>query len=190
MAEWSNGKRSVVQAVDKIFVRMSACSLPLSSLRLRDVQWLPFDPALRRVRRTRPGILLAARSLVSRAGALKGPTSPTYQQRGANMKENKDRFRIFLLLLFLRPQKKVEVRHGAVVAFTLWTRPYCRPLAKGHDGRLSSSTSSSRRVHYSLICTSAFLKSKRAGNDLATRVGTPRLHERGADGPMPERRSI
>ena len=136
---------------------------------------------------TRPGILLAARLLVSRAGGPLGPISPTYQQAGAKMKKKKERFRCFLLLLFLTGDRKVEIRHGTVVAFDFVGETLLRPLAQGHCGRLSSSTSSSRRVHYSLICESAHFNSKRTDNDLATRVGPPRVHQRGASSPMPER---
>ena len=135
----------------------------------------------------RPGILLATRLLVSRAGAPQGPISPTYQQAGAKMKKKRESFRCFLLLLFLAGEKKVEIRHGVVVAFDFVDETLLRPLAHGHCGRLSSSMSSSRRVHYSLICESAHFDSKRTDNDLATRVGTPRIHQRGASSPMPER---
>ena len=42
------------------------------------------------------GILLAGCSLVSRAGAPQGPTSPTYQQRTAKMKKNKNYLRFYV----------------------------------------------------------------------------------------------
>lgn len=137
-----------------------------------------------------PGILLAVRLLVSRAGAFQSPISPTYQQAVAKMKEKMERCRVFLLLLFLADGKALEIRHGAVVALNFVDETLVPPLARGHCGRLSSSTPSSRRVHYSLICESAHLDGERAGNDLATRVGTPEVHQRGASGPMPERWSI
>jgi len=38
----------------------------------------------------RPGILLAARLLVSRAGAPQDPISPTYQQAGATPNEDRE----------------------------------------------------------------------------------------------------
>ena len=136
---------------------------------------------------TPPGILLATRLLVSRAGAPQGPISPTYQQAGAKMKKKRESFRCFLLLLFLAGEKKVEIRHGTVVVFDFVGETLLPPLAQGHCGRLSSSTPSSGRVHYSLICESAHFDSKRTDNDLATRVGTPRIHQRGASSPMPER---
>ena len=141
----------------------------------------------RRAGSARPGILLAARLLVSRAGAPQGPISPTYQQAGAKMKKKRESFRCFLLLLFLAGEKKVEIRHGTVVVFDFVGETLLPPLAQGHCGRLSSSTPSSGRVHYSLICESAHFDSKRTDNDLATRVGTPRIHQRGASSPMPER---
>ena len=134
-----------------------------------------------------PGILLAARLLVTRAGGSSAPISTSYQQAGAKMKKREERIRCFLLLLFLWRSLGLEIRHGAVVAFDLWTRPLCNPLASGHCLRLGASTSSSRRVHYSLICESARCATERTGNDLATRVGAPRIHKRGADSPMPER---
>ena len=102
------------------------------------------------------------------------------------MKEDKIRF--FLLLLFLcNSVAGLENRHGAVVAFDFVDGALLPPLAQGHCWRLSSSASSSGRVHYSLICESANLTGKRTDNDLATRVGTPRVHQCGAISPMPER---
>ena len=103
-----------------------------------------------------PGILLAVRMLTGRAGAPPSPPSPTCQHAEANMKSKSERSLCFLLLLFLcRRARALEIRHGAVVAFDLWTRPYCSPLAQGHYGRLGSSASPSVRVHHSLICRSA-----------------------------------
>ena len=139
----------------------------------------------------RPGIILVARLLVSRAGGLPSPRSPTYQQAETKMKSERENFRCFLLLLFLfRRAETVEIRHGTVVAYDLRTRPCSRPLAHGHFGRLGASASPSRRVHHSLTCRSAKLAVERTGNDLATRVGAPRVHQRGADSPMPERMVI
>ena len=138
-----------------------------------------------------PGIILVARLLVSRAGGIKSPQSPTYQQAEAKMKSEREKIPCFLLLLFLsRRAGRVEIRHGTVVAFDLRARPCCRPLAHGHWIRLGATASPSRRVHHSLICRSAKLAVKRTGNDLATRVGAPRVHQRGADSPMPERMVI
>ena len=71
------------------------------------------------------------------------------------MKRRRDQFLNFLLLLFLTRAIKMEIRHGVVIPFDLWTRPLCQPLASGHCSRLGSSTASSGCVHYSLICTSA-----------------------------------
>ena len=101
------------------------------------------------------GIVLVTRLWVTRAGGLPAPISPSYQQAGTNMKRRRDRFRYFLLLLFLTRAIKMEIRHGVVIPFDLWTRPLCQPLASGHCFRLGSSTASSGCVHYSLICTSA-----------------------------------
>ena len=141
--------------------------------------------------RFRPGIILVARLLVSRAGGIKSPQSPTYQQAETKMKSEREKILCFLLLLFLsRRAGRVEIRHGTVVAFDLRARPCCRPLAHGHWIRLGATASPSRRVHHSLICRSAKLAVKRTGNDLATRVGAPRVHQRGADSPMPERMVI
>ena len=138
-----------------------------------------------------PGIILVARLLVSRAGGIKSPQSPTYQQAEAKMKSEREKILCFLLLLFLsRRAGRVEIRHGTVVAFDLRARPCCRPLAHGHWIRLGATASPSRRVHHSLTCRSAKLAVKRTGNDLATRVGAPRVHQRGADSPMPERMVI
>lgn len=138
-----------------------------------------------------PGIILVARLLVSRAGGIKSPQSPTYQQAEAKMKSEREKILCFLLLLFLsRRAGRVEIRHGTVVAFDLRARPCCRPLAHGHWIRLGATASPSRRVHHSLICRSAKLAVKRTGNDLATRVGAPRVHQHGADSPMPERMAI
>ena len=138
-----------------------------------------------------PGIILVARLLVSRAGGHPSPRSPTYQQAEAKMKSEREKFRCFLLLLFLcRRAGMVEIRHGTVVAFDLRTRPCCDPVAHGHWIRLGASASPSRRVHHSLTCRSARLPAKRTGNDLATRVGAPGVHQRGADSPMPERMAI
>ena len=134
-----------------------------------------------------PGILLVARLWVTRAGGLKAPISPSYQQAGANMKRRRDQILNFLLLLFLTRAITMEIRHGVMVSFDLWTRPLCYPLASGHWIRLGSSTASSRRVHYSLICTSASPTDKRIGNDLATRIGASGVHQPGATSPMPER---
>ena len=104
------------------------------------------------------------------------------------MEMKEDKIRFFLLLLFLcNSVAGLENRHGAVVAFDFVDETLLRPLAKGHFGRLSSSASSSWCVHYSLICESANLTGKRTDNDLATRVGTPKVHQCGAISPMPER---
>lgn len=102
-----------------------------------------------------PGIVLDTRLWVTRAGGLLAPISPSYQQAGSNMKRRRDQFLNFLLLLFLTRAIKMEIRHGVVIPFDLWTRPLCQPLASGHCSRLGSSTASSGCVHYSLICTSA-----------------------------------
>ena len=101
------------------------------------------------------GIVLDTRLWVTRAGGLLAPISPSYQQAGSNMKRRRDQFLNFLLLLFLTRAIKMEIRHGVVIPFDLWTRPLCQPLASGHCSRLGSSTASSGCVHYSLICTSA-----------------------------------
>ena len=149
------------------------------------------DQDKRSARGADPGIILVARLLVSRAGGLPSPRSPTYQQAETKMKSERENFRCFLLLLFLfRRAETVEIRHGTVVAYDLRTRPCSRPLAHGHFGRLGASASPSRRVHHSLTCRSAKLAVERTGNDLATRVGAPRVHQRGADSPMPERMVI
>ena len=105
--------------------------------------------------RIEPGIVLDTRLWVTRAGGLLAPISPSYQQAGSNMKRRRDQFLNFLLLLFLTRAIKMEIRHGVVIPFDLWTRPLCQPLASGHCSRLGSSTASSGCVHYSLICTSA-----------------------------------
>ena len=110
---------------------------------------------IQRILRINPGIVLVTRLWVTRAGGLPAPISPSYQQAGTNMKRRRDRFRYFLLLLFLTRAIKMEIRHGVVIPFDLWTRPLCQPLASGHCSRLGSSTASSGCVHYSLICTSA-----------------------------------
>ena len=163
---------------------------PPPSLTLFDSTRLTlFDPI--RTTLSDPGIILVARLLVSRAGGIKSPQSPTYQQAEAKMKSEREKIPCFLLLLFLsRRAGRVEIRHGTVVAFDLRARPCCRPLAHGHWIRLGATASPSRRVHHSLICRSAKLAVKRTGNDLATRVGAPRVHQRGADSPMPERMVI
>ena len=99
------------------------------------------------------GILLAGRSLVSRAGALKSPVSPTYQQRTAKMKK-KENILSFLLLLFLAMRMfALEIRHGDVVAFQLVGAPV-NPinLASGHYRRRGTSMFFRKRVHYGLIC--------------------------------------
>ena len=151
----------------------------------------PRPNSTRRYTATDPGIILVARLLVSRAGGIKSPQSPTYQQAEAKMKSEREKILCFLLLLFLsRRAGRVEIRHGTVVAFDLRARPCSRPLAHGHWIRLGATASPSRRVHHSLICRSAKLAVKRTGNDLATRVGAPRVHQRGADSPMPERMVI
>ena len=103
------------------------------------------------------------------------------------MKKKRENFLNFLLLLFLSGKNAVEIRHGVVVALNFAGETLLRPLAHGHCGRLSSSAPSSRRAHHSLICESANFDSNRTDNDLATRVGTPGVHQRGAISPMPER---
>ena len=99
------------------------------------------------------GILLAGCSLVSRAGALKSPASPTYQQQTAKMKK-KENILSFLLLLFLAMRMfALEIRHGGVVAFQLVGAPV-NPLnlASGHCRRRGASMFFRKRVHHGLIC--------------------------------------
>ena len=122
------------------------------SFNLKITQGLCFVMVLRG---RNPGIVLVTRLWVTRAGGLPAPISPSYQQAGTNMKRRRDRFRYFLLLLFLTRAIKMEIRHGVVIPFDLWTRPLCQPLASGHCFRLGPSTAYSGCVHYSLICTSA-----------------------------------
>ena len=99
------------------------------------------------------GILLAGCSLVSRAGAPQGPTSPTYQQRTAKMKKNKNYLRFLLLLFLARRMFALEIRHGDVVAFQLVDAPVnLFNLASGHHRRRGASMFFRRRVHYGLIC--------------------------------------
>jgi len=99
------------------------------------------------------GILLAGCSLVSRAGAPQGPTSPTYQQRTAKMKKNKNYLRFLLLLFLARRMFALEIRHGDVVAFQLVGAPVnLFNLASGHHRRRGASMFFRRRVHYGLIC--------------------------------------
>lgn len=99
------------------------------------------------------GILLAGCSLVSRAGAPQGPTSPTYQQRTAKMKKNKNYLRFLLLLFLARRMFALEIRHGDVVVFQLVDAPVnLFNLASGHHRRRGASMFFRRRVHYGLIC--------------------------------------
>ena len=99
------------------------------------------------------GILLAGCSLVSRAGALKSPTSPTYQQQPAKMKK-KENILNFLLLLFLAMRMfALEIRHGGVVVFQLVGAPVGPfNLAVGHHRRRGASMFFRKRVHHGLIC--------------------------------------
>ena len=107
----------------------------------------------RQSRRFLTGILLAGCSLVSRAGAPQGPTSPTYQQRTAKMKKNKNYLRFLLLLFLARRMFALEIRHGDVVAFQLVDAPVnLFNLASGHHRRRGAPMFFRRRVHYGLIC--------------------------------------
>ena len=99
------------------------------------------------------GILLAGCSLVSRAGASKSPTSPTYQQQTAKMKKKENILRFLLLLFLARRMFALEIRHGDVVAFQLVGVPVnLFNLASGHRRRRGASMFFRRRVHYGLIC--------------------------------------
>ena len=99
------------------------------------------------------GILLAGCSLVSRAGASKSPTSPTYQQQTAKMKKKENILRFLLLLFLARRMFALEIRHGDVVAFQLVGVPVnLFNLASGHSRRRGASMFFRRRVHYGLIC--------------------------------------
>ena len=100
-----------------------------------------------------PGILLAARLLVSRAGALQGPISPTYQHAGANQMK-RENHRSFLLLLFLTATAPVEFRYGAVIAFQFADVSVRLPL--GHKAMSADSERPRQlreRDHYGLICS-------------------------------------
>ena len=99
------------------------------------------------------GILLAGCSLVSRAGASKSPSSPTYQQQTAKMKKKENILRFLLLLFLARRMFALEIRHGDVVAFQLVGVPVnLFNLASGHPRRRGASMFFRRRVHYGLIC--------------------------------------
>ena len=88
-----------------------------------------------------PGILLAARMFVSRAGGLKSPLSPTYEQPG-------DRTMKFFLLLFLIT---VEPRHRTVVGYAFVDTSVASHLwLMGHCGRLGASTPFRRHARYRL----------------------------------------
>ncbi len=108
-------------------------------------------PAIQQTGKT--GILLAGCSLVSRAGASKSPTSPTYQQQTAKMKKKENILRFLLLLFLARRMFALEIRHGDVVAFQLVGAPVnLFNLASGHPRRRGASMFFRRRVHYGLIC--------------------------------------
>ena len=141
-----------------------------------------------RVTEIRPGILLAARLLVSRAGAPQGPISPTYQQAGANQMK-RENHRSFLLLLFLVATATVEFRYGAVVAFrfadaSVW-------FALGNKAKPADSERPRQlreRAHYGLICGPQRLSTiLRSGNDVQPGLERFRHLKRGTTVPIPER---
>ena len=100
-----------------------------------------------------PGILLAVRMLVSRAGATQGPISPTYQHAGANQMKRENN-RSFLLLLFLTTTAALEFRHGAVVAFQFADVSVRFRLGdKPISGDSERPRQLRERDHYGLICS-------------------------------------
>ena len=118
----------------------------------RDLPHRPFSCIVPEGHST-PGILLAARLLASRAGALQGPISPTCQHAGANQMK-RENHRSFLLLLFLTATAPVEFRYGAVVAFQFADVSVRLPL--GHKAMPADSERPRQlreRDHYGLICS-------------------------------------
>ena len=110
-----------------------------------------------------PGILLAARLFVSRAGGHQSPRSPTYEQAG-------DRTMEFFLLLFLAGGAvRVETRHRAMVGYALVDASVASaPWPKGHSGRLGASTSFRSHARYWLDLDAAQVRAgfPRRANDL------------------------
>lgn len=138
--------------------------------------------------RAAPGILLAARLLVSRAGAPQGPVSPTYQQAGANQMK-RENHRSFLLLLFLAATASVEFRHGAVVAFRFADVSVRQPLGnKAMPADSERPRQLRERAHYGLICGPQRLFTiLRSGNDVQPGLERFRHLKRGTTVPIPER---
>ena len=135
-----------------------------------------------------PGILLAARLLVSRAGAPQGPISPTYQQAGANQMK-RENHRSFLLLLFLAATAMVEFRYGVVVAFRFADASVRPPLGnKAMPEDSERPRQLRKRAHYGLICSPQRLSTiLRAGNDVQPGLERFRHLKRGTTVPIPER---
>ena len=135
-----------------------------------------------------PGILLAARLLVSRAGAPQGPVSPTYQQAGANQMKRVNH-RSFLLLLFLAATASVEFRYGAVVAFRFADVSVRQPLGnKAMPADSERPRQLRERAHYGLICGPQRLSTiLRSGNDVQPGLERFRHLKRGTTVPIPER---
>ena len=132
-----------------------------------------------------PGILLAVRSLVTRAGAPQGPISPSYQQRKAN-EMKREKHRSFLLLLFLiaatveqsgrsdtLAHPELEFRYGDVIAFQFVdgsVRWFPWPMAMFEDSERPRQLR--KRVPYSMICRPDRFRSLKDGQESHARIGT------------------
>ena len=161
----------------------TARSAPTPQLRFAQLVQRGETSSVRRI--CSPGILLAARLLVSRAGALQGPVSPTYQQAEANQMK-RENHRNFLLLLFLTG---IEFRHGAVVAFRFANVSIKSPLGnKANPPDSERPRQLRKRAHYGLICSLRRFDRSR-GRAMMSQPGLERFRQlkHGATVPIPER---